>query len=227
MDAILLPDGVLRAPVWDPERRDAEICDVTDNLPYFLRSVVTLHDRVTLKDILLLADRHADFLVPLFTELLDEFVAEVKQPVPGEEICGLDYLEIQWESFSRKGRFDLQPILVGRIHQDDQIYSVEAIPTNAMGDLPVHLRTRFRLELDADEAPGRGRSGGGAALGEPDDDRTVRRDFTLFDVFDAVFAEITFHGPPAQRDTWWREHGSRGALDAESGGEGPGDDEFL
>ena len=59
-----------------------------------------------------------------------------------------------------------------------------------MGHLPVLLSTDFRWK---------GSPGPGA----------VRRDFLLFDVFDAVFAEITFHGDPSERDEWWREIGSR------------------
>ena len=188
---ILLPGGILRASVWDPESREAIMKGVSDDLPYFLRTVVRLHDEVTLKDLLLLAENHREFLLPLLTDLLDDFVEEVKRPTLGDELCELDYLEISWESYCENGRFDLQPILVGRIHEDREVYSVEAVPTNAMGHLPVLLSTDFVIK-------------GSAVRAKP-----MRRDFLLFDVFDAVFAEITFHGDPSERDEWWREIGSR------------------
>jgi hypothetical protein len=197
VDMILLPGGVLRASVWDPGARENAMRDVTEDLPFFLRTTVRLHDRVTLRDLLLLAEQHRDFLLPLFTDLLDEFVDEVKRPVASDELCELDYLEIQWESFAEGRRFDFQPVLVGRIHDDPQVYSVEAVPTNAMGHLPVLLRGDFRLRTgpkDGDVYPPEGE---------------LRRDFLLFDVFEAVLAEITFHGDPGERDRWWREIGSR------------------
>jgi hypothetical protein len=200
MDMILLPGGRLRASVWESETRETVMRDVSDELPYFLRTIVRLHDRVTLKDLLLLAERHREFLLPLFTDLLDDFVEEVKRPVLSEELCELDYLEICWECYAEGRRFDLQPILVGRNHKDSQVYSVEAVPTNAMGHLPVMLRSGLR--------PKAGPEGKellpGIAPGEE-----FRRDFLLFDVFDAVLAEITFHGDPNERDRWWRDVGSR------------------
>ena len=197
MDMILLPGGVLRASVWDPEVHENVMRDVTDDLPYYLRTVVRLHDRVTLRDLLLLAERHRDFLLPLFTDLLDDFVDEVKRPVTSDELCDLDYLEILWESYAERRRFDLQPVLVGRNHDDPQIYSVEAVPTNAMGHLPVLLRGDFRMKS--------GPNPGDVLPLQMD----LRRDFLLYDVFEAVLAEITFHGDPNERDQWWREIGSR------------------
>jgi len=220
MDMLLLPGGVLRASVWDNESRQTVMRDVTADLPFFLRTAVRLHDQVTLKDLLLLAEGHRDFLLPLFTDLLDDFVEEVKRPVEPDELCDLDYLEITWESFAKGNRFDLQPILVGRNHEDPQVYSVEAVPTYAMGHLPVLLRGEFRLQLDGapDDPPARMHGAGnghgpvlanGAVTTVADDRYLYRRDFLLFDVFEAVLAEITFHGDPAERDRWWREIGSR------------------
>jgi len=189
MDMFLLPGGVLRASIWDSDEHETVMKDVTDDLPYFLRTVVRLHDEVTLRDLLILAERHRDFLLPLFTDLLDDFVEEVQRPVTTDELCELDYLEITWESYVDRRRFDLQPVLVGRNHEDSQVYSVEAVPTNAMGHLPVLLRTEFQMKVEGKETG-------------------LRRDFLLFDVFDAVLAEITFHGDPHERDRWWREIGS-------------------
>ena len=196
---ILLPGGRLRAAVWDPDLRENTMRDVTEDLPFHLRTVVRLHDQVTLRDLLLLAESHRDFLLPLFTDLLDEFVDEVKRPVTSDELCDLDYLEIQWESYVEGKRFDLQPVLVGRNHDDAQVYSVEAVPTNAMGHLPVHLRGEFRLKFGT----------GPADIFPPAGD--MRRDFLLYDVFEAVLAEITFHGDPVERDRWWREVGNQEA----------------
>jgi len=217
MDVILLPGGVLRASVWDPDVRDTIMRDVTEDLPYFLRSAVRLHDQVTLCDLLMLAEKHRDFLLPLFTDLLDDFVEEVKRPADGADLCELDYLEICWECYAEGRRFDLQPVLVGRNHEDPEVYSVEAVPTNAMGHLPVHLRTDFLLRLPpAKPAPG--------GIVSPHDDaiptirRELRRDFLLFDVFDGVLAEISVHGDPGERDRWWREIGSR-ELDRTEGAE--------
>jgi hypothetical protein len=185
----LLPGGVLRASIWDPEAHETIMKDVTDDLPYFLRTVVRLHDEVTLRDLLTLAEHHRDFLLPLFTDLLDDFVEEVKRPASADELCELDYLEIAWESYADRRRFDLQPVLVGRNHEEPQVYSVAAVPTNAMGHLPVLLRSEFQMKVGERESG-------------------FRRDFLLFDVFDAVLAEITFHGDPTERDRWWREIGS-------------------
>ena len=217
MDMILLPGGALRASVWDGELKEPVMKDVTADLPFFLRALVTLHDQVTLKDVLLLAERHREFLVPLFTELLDEFVEEVKRPVATEEECDLDYLEVRWECFLQGNRFDLQPVLVGRNHKDTHVYSVEAVPTNAMGHLPVHLDSRFTIVID-DGVP----EALAAGLGQGtfrEFRREVRREFTLQDLFDAVLAEITFHGDPTERDTWWREIGSRESDSGETSGE--------
>jgi hypothetical protein len=198
MDMLLLPGGVLRAMVWDTETRETVMRDVTEDLPFYLRTAVRLHDRVTLRDLLLLAESHREFLLPLFTDLLDEFVEEVQRPVEVDELCELDFLEICWESYSEGTRFDLQPVLVGRNHEDRQVYSVEAVPTNAMGHLPVLLRSDFQLKL--------GKTG---EVAFPAKGGYLRRDFLLYDVFDAVLAEITFHGDPRERDRWWREIGSR------------------
>jgi hypothetical protein len=197
MDMLLLPGGILRASVWDPEARDTVMKDVSEELPYFLRTGVRLHDQVTLRDLLVLAETHREFLLPLFTDLLDDFVEEVQRPATTDELCELDYLEITWEAFAEGERFDLQPVLVGRNHEDEQVYSVEAVPTNAMGHLPVLLRGDFKMKF-AEKG------------GDPEPfERPFRREFLLYDVFDAVLAEITFHGAPNERDRWWREIGSR------------------
>lgn len=220
MDMILLPGGTLRAAVWDAEARRTAMKNVTEELPFYLRTVVRLHDQVTLRDLLTLAENHRDFLLPLFTDLLDEFVDEIKRPASSEELCELDYLEICWECYTDRNRFELQPVLVGRNHEDPQVYSVEAVPTYAMGHLPVLLRGEFRLQLDGapDDPPARMHGAGnghgpvlanGAVTTVADDRYLYRRDFLLFDVFEAVLAEITFHGDPAERDRWWREIGSR------------------
>lgn len=206
MEMILLPGGILRAPVWDSELRETVMKDVTDELPFFLRTAVRLHDEVTLRDLLLLAERHRDFLLPLFTDLLDEFIEEVKRPAAGDELCELDFLEIAWECYTENKRFDLQPVLVGRNHEDRQVYSVEAVPTNAMGHLSVLLRSDFRIKL------------GPKTESHPSLRREYRREFLLYDVFDAVLAEISFHGDPHERDRWWREIGSR-ESDPGDGGE--------
>jgi hypothetical protein len=185
--------------------------DVTDELPSFLRMAVRTHDAVTLRDLLLLAERHRDFLRPLFTELLDDFVEEVQRPATDEEICDLDYLEICWEWLSIEDRFDLNPVLVGRNHREEEAYSIEAIPTFCIGHLPILLKPRFVMEIPAEGATGigagAGTDGGGRAQGMFR--RELRRGFTLHDVFDAVLSEITSHGPPTERDEWWREIGSR------------------
>jgi hypothetical protein len=233
MDMILLPGGILRASVWDPNTRESAMRDVSEDLPFFLRNFVKLHEEVTLRDVLLLAENHRDFLMPLFTDLLDEFVDEVKQPVGGEQLCDLDYLEIRWECFTAKNRFDMQPVLVGRKHRDDAVYSVEAVPTNSMGHLPVHQEGRFVLELEAasegvaDESrtEGEGAQGKGKADAEKGGGkirRELRREFLLYDIFDAVLAEITYHGDPAERDNWWRERGSRQARLDDPGAEEEG-----
>ena len=198
MEMILLPGGRLRAPAWDTQTNTTVMREVTEELPFFLRTPVRLHDRVTLRDLLLLAEMHREFLLPLFTDLLDEFVDEVQRPTEPEELCELDYLEICWESYADQGRFDLQPILVGRNHEDPQVYSVEAVPTNAMGHLPVLLQTSFQLKLDRE-----------GKKTFPEGHATLRRELLLYDVFDAMLAEITFHGDPTERDRWWREVGSR------------------
>jgi hypothetical protein len=255
MDMILLPGGILRASVWDPNTRDSAMRDVSEDLPFFLRNFVKLHEGVTLRDILLLAENHRDFLMPLFTDLLDEFIDEVKRPVGGEHLCDLDYLEIRWECFASTKRFDMQPVLVGRKHRDPAVYSVEAVPTNSMGHLPVHQEGRFLLELEDEEEEGarseRGARGAGGArrksesregrgegeaaherAGHGEDEapheragtirRELRRDFMLYDIFDAVLAEITYHGDPGERDTWWQEKGRRQARLDDSGGEDEG-----
>jgi hypothetical protein len=204
---ILLPGGILRASVWDPELRETVMKDVTADLPYFLRTAIRMHDQVTLRDVLALAEAHRDFLLPLFTDLLDDFVEEVKRPAAHEELCELDYLEIAWECLAEGNRFDLQPVLLGRNHEDPEAYSVEAVPTNAMGHLPVLLRTDFQMKL------------GKSAHAGPGSRRSFRREFLLYDVFDAVLAEITFHGDPTERDRWWREIGSREAEPGEGADE--------
>jgi hypothetical protein len=209
---ILLPGGILRASVWDPEIRETVMKDVSGELPYFLRTAVRLHDEVTLRDLLGLAESHRDFLLPLFTDLLDDFIEEVKRPAAHEELCELDFLEITWECYTERERLDLQPVLVGRNHRDPQVYSVEAVPTNAMGHLSVLLRSDFRIKFSRDGTP----------PAPSAKRRRYRRDFLLYDVFDAVLAEITFHGDPTERDRWWREIGSR-ELEP---GDGPFDDEI-
>ncbi len=225
MDMILLPGGILRASVWDPNTRESAMRNVSEDLPFFLRNFVKLHEGVTLRDILLLAENHRDFLMPLFTDLLDEFIDEVKRPVGGEHLCDLDYLEIRWECFASTKRFDMQPVLVGRKHRDAAVYSVEAVPTNSMGHLPVHQEGRFLLELQDEEEEGAPGEGGAREKSEKRGEtlrRELRRDFMLYDIFDAVLAEITYHGDPAERDTWWREKGSRQARFDDSGGEDEG-----
>jgi hypothetical protein len=84
-----------------------------------------------------------------------------------------------------------------------------------MGHLPVHLDSRFTIVID-DSAPETAGSGPGALR---EFRREVRREFTLHDLFDAVLAEITFHGDPTERDTWWREIGSRESETGETSGE--------
>ncbi len=149
---------------------------------------------------------------------IDAFHAELDHPAVIDENDGMDHMEVRWAVDYHKTNshtsFDLSPDFVGvglpitketqQRRQDDprgelpigfiETYSVSASPVNQFAHLKVVLNTEVVI-CRVKRHP------------KVENCRLLSSEcgFSLLDILDAIYWDISFHGPPTQRDEFLGE----------------------
>lgn len=148
---------------------------------------------------------------------IDEFHAQAEEPMRGED-RDVEYLEIYWHTscnqYSETKKhpggvrertkvvaYDAQPMFhgVGKAGMVDyredgrELYSVSYTPMYDLADLPVKLKEEFTIYTPLNLSRKKGEQ-----FKQPEELLKAKRTFTLLDVLDAIYDDISFHGGPAE-----------------------------
>jgi hypothetical protein len=149
--------------------------DVTNKIPFYTQYYeCKIAKGVTLKDILLLIQRDLDFWKILVNNYVETFVEEGLRET--NKTADLDYLELYyWLQVEDDTVLGLMfPDFHG--HKDNTSYALDFLPVYEIADLPVVL-------------------GGFKACG-----KVYQSQYTLNDIVAGIIWELSFYGPPEQRD---------------------------
>lgn len=153
--------------------------DVTHHAPTLLFEPCRLDEDVTLKDIFLLIQHHIDVFEKILGNWCREFTTEaLSTPSQVEDLLYLElYYTLQVEDGALEGINHPNFHGVGQ----DSPYSLSFLPLNKLADLPVKL---------------------GPAQIEQSSYPTL---YTLGNILNGILWELSFYGPPAQRDQLAKE----------------------
>lgn len=192
--------GRLLCDRWNSDERKREKgVDITDYIVYHLTDECTVEDGVTVGDIISLVEDKKDFLSPLLTQgrdWLHQIIDESK--IDGGEQT-LDKLYIGWRISIQDDIYTDNTHLIEytTIHATkdgiDDTYAVDFTPANKLVNLPIVLNETVSL---TDERKSETRVD---AINFPLIYEGTKK-FTLLDILHALFYEMTFHGPPADRE---------------------------
>ncbi|MFW6219344.1 MAG: hypothetical protein ACOC33_00620 [bacterium] len=199
---IIKPGGVLKNIYWDSNKEEhVESQDISNNMYYYLQDECYLDDNVTLKDIFILLQKNMELSKIIINNHIEDFITEAfinEKPYNKDEI---EYLElsksVDWDDassliychFSGVG-FKLKEDHDGLKKGSRQKYCIGLSPINHYINFPVKLNTEILL------------------IDFPYKDLISLRNeynshmYTLFDILYYPIYEISFYGPPKERDNF-------------------------
>lgn len=162
-----------------------------------LRSLCEIAEGTTLKDILNAVDKYKflKFFVSQYSWCwaIDEFHAQVNEEhfdVKENDEEKIEYLELYWGAEVWENDFDLHTGFhgIGKETIDEltgqkytERYSVSCTPLYEIANLPVKLNKEFKVYKDFKDVVLEG-----------------EHDYTLLEVLDAIYDDISFYGSPAE-----------------------------
>jgi hypothetical protein len=187
---------------WSPEKREylPEEPDERGNIVN-LRSRCEIEPGTTLGDIFKAVE--TDFILKSTIAFyswcapIDEFHEAAKKPKP-EKIDGVKIVELVLEGYAEvhsarktkkyesKARFESPYLHFGGVGDDGERYSVSCTPMNELADVPVRLVETVEFRKDYSEKP----------FGE----EPLEYCWSLLDVLDAIYYDISFHGGPKENE---------------------------
>lgn len=201
---------------WNSDTREYEkITFEEDAILRHLRDICRIEEGTTLLDIMKIVEAN-EVLTMILREYswcwdIEEFHAQVNEPMrtnPEDEDNGgeepMTHLEIYWHVVFNKQDFSIDAEFHGVGPTCN--YSVSYSPMYDIADYPVMLNTKFQVRFT------------------PQDEEKVfegEREFTLLDVLDAIYWDISFVGGPADNAEFLEEMRSRAdeiERDMEEGG---------
>ena len=196
--------GLLKGLAWNKKTKKNKEVDLTDKLQYHLYDECELEDGVVLKDLLLLANKHRDFLSPITTgsldwlgELIDEGLNE-----PFKDTGDVETLELNWRG--NLTNWDTEKLNT-YVHfeglgkppkgegwetwpADKPVnYALDMSSVSSLSELPLKLNKKMVIYDERDKKFN-------------EIFLETNSDYTLLDILKGVFWEISFHGSPKDRD---------------------------
>jgi hypothetical protein len=189
MELIVKQGGQAERKDWDSEAGSYTFQDVTDTLSRYLKWPISLEEGVVIRDIFALAKTLDENIRQVFSPWADLFIEEALQP-PQNPLTDVEYLEFYRVICIEEGCDAMVsfPDFHG-IGTDEIPCSVWPCPAYEYAHLPVKLKRD--LEIYEGRAP--------AKFVIP----SVA--FTLMDIFQGLFWEISFSGPPDKRNNFWKD----------------------
>lgn len=205
---ILKKGGKLFAKKWEYDEEKDEgghvYKDITSNAPYFLNEKLVLEDDVTLRDVFLLIREHQDFFDIFINNWVDEIVAEGLDNPPmldtGEQ--RIDFLECYWHLAVDVKRGDMWGNRFPDFHgitlkknstEVETNWGLSFSPAYTLIDLPLKLNGEMNIWDDSLDRLDR----------KPEEWSLLKiknPEYTLGGVLYGIIWELTWHGPPSDRD---------------------------
>lgn len=156
-----------------------------------LREVTNIDEGVTLGDIFNFVEKSEDgVLADLIGTLahnwhMDEFHAQAKEPPSADGEDKLAYLEIYWRPcyYNDRKSLRVEAEFHGVSLENKRTYSVSYTPVNELVHLPVKLNKVVNLE----------------------DGSSFYHEYTLLDILDAIYWDISFAGGPEENKAFLEE----------------------
>lgn len=179
--------------------------DITAKLPSALHYVCELEDDLTFKDVILLTQKHQDFLSTLLSPNPQDIKDLVQEGLnePDEKSRDLWYIEIYWRSNLVNYSYNETPELYTYVGiqgigdptmegQEYEKYALDLTPLNNIAHLPIKINNNMVLYDERKTSDDKFQFG--KVLFE------AKKDFSLFELLYGIFYELTFHGGPKKRD---------------------------
>lgn len=172
----------------------------TDEIINFLSDDVEFGESVTFERLFdIIADNVFKFNEIFYSSLgghpLEPFLQEIQNNPT--EVIESDYLEIRWFSDKYENELNIHPSIGGFSIKEDQNYAIDFVSLNNLKNLNIKLERMVKI-FDYSKMK--------EDLPESEDKETKdyqielgNKNFTLFDMFNAIFYEITFHGGPQDK----------------------------
>lgn len=166
------------------------------NIIKFLSDDVELGETVTFKRLFdIVADNLIEFNEIYFSSLggysLEPFLQEIQNNPT--EIIESEYLEINWYCDKYENNLSMIPSMHGVSTKKSDIYALDFVSLNNIKDLIVKINNSVEI-FDLNNSDGKIQN---LNLGN--------KAFTLFDLFNAIFYEISFHGGPQDKKEIWSD----------------------
>lgn len=172
----------------------------SDEITKFLSDFVELGESVTFKRLFdIIADNVFSFNEIFYSSLggysLEPFLQEIENN-PTESIQS-DYLEINWYCDKYEDELNIYPSIGGVSLKENEKYAIDFVSLNNLKELNVRLNREIKIfdyEKMKEELP--------ESENKETKDYQIdmgNKNFSLFDLFNAIFYEITFHGGPQDK----------------------------
>lgn len=168
---------------WDPDVR-GYVEEETESFLPRLRNNCIIELGVTLGDIFDAVEKHPDLksFISMYSRChVDEFHKEAKRP-PLHKADDLKYLELSRHFQYDEGQYDHFNGIGKPNEYGHDSYAIEFTPVNEMVHLEVRLNTKCSVQKDHTEV------------------ETTETHYSLLEVLDGIYFEISFVGSPAERD---------------------------
>jgi hypothetical protein len=168
-----------------------------DGIINFLSDEIELGESVTFKRIFEIISHNVNkfneiFFSSLGGHLLDPFLQEIENNPSG--IIESEYLEINWFCDKYEDELTIFPSIHGISDKSDIAYALDFVPLNNIKNYNVRINKTVEIfDFKVNET------------GEPTKIFIGNKSFTLFEFFNAIFYEITFHGAPLDKKNRFNE----------------------
>ena len=181
-----------------------------------IENICELEEGVTFGDIFLLIEKHSDFFIELFNDDLTYFLDEINSNLD-EEDNFIEYLEICWNAEEIDGYLEEGisltgwgkiiegvPEVVSTDEKGNVPYLISFFSLNKLKDIPIYLNNDYEV-VKIDSELMEKYINGDKSISQNDIEEVVlntKKHFTLIDIIDSIFFEISIHGSPDERDSY-------------------------
>ena len=182
----LTPKGLFRVD-YDVENRNYVEAKVDDPIVY-LAQVCEVTDNLTIRDLCEFVQKHEELksFISRYSHAryIDEHLAELGQAEPDPDMA---YVEISWAArvvgVEDATTLEMGTKIRGVGEDPDYTYGIGGYPLGAYAHLPIRLNKEVSVDGTGDDPV-----------------LVAQKEFTLLEVLNAFFWEISFYGRPADRN---------------------------
>jgi len=178
---------------------NADVIDPNDIL-LFLSDTVELGENLIFKRLFdIISYNVNDFNDIFYSSLdgyyIDPFLQEIENN-PTDKL-DMDYIEVNWSCNKYDNELSAISTIHGVSYNDTDFYAIDFVPLNNLKKLNISINKNFIVYDYNKLIEGKNEEESTINLGE--------KSFTLFDLYNAIFSEITFHGGPLDKKERFEE----------------------